>query len=173
MKENPKSRCMPVLIFLLLFVAYGSIYAQESRTPSKFESLDQELALSEREGNIDRCIEILRSAIKSDPAKPATYVKLGYLLLKKEEAEEALHDFEEALKISPQNHAAKTGKGIALARKGELKSAEAVLREALILNPDPLRTHYELGVLYEKMGEVDGALKEYRSAVDWYSRKRR
>jgi tetratricopeptide (TPR) repeat protein len=164
---------IPVVLIFLLFLTAGPVHAQESPALSKAGSLEQELVILEREGKIDRCIEVVRNAIKSDTQKPAYYVRLGYLLLKKEAADEALHAFEEALKISPQSHTAKTGKGIALARKGELKSAEAVLTDALILNPDPIRTHYELGLLYEQTGEPDKALKQYKAGIDKYGRGRK
>lgn len=163
---------LPVLIFFAA-MAVAPACALEDTGRARAVSCEKESIILEREGNIDKAIEVIREGIRADAAYTPSYIRLGYLLLKKGSPDEALQAFDEALRRIPESHDAKTGKGIAFARKGDFKAAESLLRGALVLNPDPLRTHYELGLVYEKMGDMTKALAEYRAGIDKYRQGRK
>jgi predicted Zn-dependent protease len=122
---------------------------------------------------LDEEIGQLTEEIKAAPADASLHSRLGYLLLKKGDADGANRSFDAALLLNPRSHAAMTGKGIILARKGTLKEAEQILNEALVQNPNPVRTHYELGRVYEKLGDYDRAAAEYKEGIRKYEQGRR
>ena len=123
--------------------------------------------------NLDQAIEALRTLLKSNPALFECRIRLGYLLLKKAQSDEAKDEFEAVLRQVPGSFSAKIGKGIALAQKGDLEAAETVLKDAVVLNPDPVKAHYELGLVYERMGKLENALSEFRAGINKYESGRK
>ena len=117
-------------------------------------------------------ITLLRQELAAKPAAPG-YIRLGYLLIKKGNPDQALLAFDEAIRLNPRSHDALCGKGIAQVRKGNLDTAEQLFRDALTANPNPVRVHYELGLLYEKRGNIDKALAEYKEGLKKYQEGRR
>ncbi len=160
-------------MMILALLAAVPLQAADARKTTQPEAAAAPAPPVNSESGPDQEIGSIEAGIKANPDDATLHVRLGHLLLKKGNLDEAKRSFDEALKLNPRSHAAMTGEGIVLARQGKLREAEKVLKEALIQNPDPVRTHYELGLVYEKLGEFDKAIAEYKAALSKYQQGRK
>jgi tetratricopeptide (TPR) repeat protein len=154
--------CLIALALFMPLHAQGADGAKETEPTAPAQKLQQLPAPTKK---LDAEISQLTEKIKAAPADATLHAQLGYLLLKKGDADEAKRAFDTALQLNPRSHAAMTGEGIVLARKGSLKEAEQTLKDALAQNPNPVRTHYELGQVYEKLGDFEKAAAEYKEGI--------
>jgi len=159
--------CKSLFVVLVVLVCCSG-WMQVSLVSAKEASCEKNAAVLARDGQLDQGIDAIRQCIKKDPSRAKAHVVLGYLLLKKEDMQQAGTSFDKALELRPRSSAAKTGKGIVLSRSGELKEAEALLKESLKLNPDPTRAYYELGLLYEQLGDMQQALSHFKQGITSY-----
>jgi tetratricopeptide (TPR) repeat protein len=154
--------CISAVIYCLPLTAHAAEMTSEINA---LDVADEKAGIPATESGLDKEIESVRRQIAAMHANTATHTKLGYLLLKKGELNDAMGAFDTALKLNPHNPEALTGRGIVLSRKGEFKKAEQVLKEALILNPDPARAHFELGKVYERLGDYTSAINEFKEGI--------
>lgn len=163
-----KAEAATGIVLLWLFVAMPV----HAKAVGNRDALIEQAASLDQQNRLDEAIELLKEGIDTAPEFAQTYIKLGYLQLKKNDYSAALGLFEQALSLRPNSPAAKTGKGIAVAGKGDFKRAEVILRDALVLNPNPVRTHYELGVVYQKLGDSIKAIAEYKAGMKRFKQGR-
>lgn len=154
------------LLLLLVTLMIGLHWLDTAAAAAREELCEKQAAALARAGKVDQGLTAIRRCIADNPSQAKAHVVLGYLLLDRDDAAQALASFDQALVLEPQSSAARTGKGIVLARTGDLRAAETVLKEALKLNPDPARTHYELGLVYERLGDMKAALGHFKQGID-------
>lgn len=80
--------------------------------------------------------------------------------------QEAIRHYREAADGAPNNAVYKYKVSIALKAAGDLPAEKAALQEALTLDPKLAGAHNELGYLLSKDGDVEGAIQQFRMAVD-------
>ena len=117
-------------------------------------------------------MDAIKKLVQEHPDDAEAFEKLGSLLLRKGELDDAISAFNTSLKINPRMHAAKTGKGFALLKKGNMREAETTLKDALKLNPNPSITYYGLGLLYEEMKDYEKAVINYKEGIKKYKGSR-
>ncbi len=154
---------LTAVAFVLISSPFPASAGQEG--PRKAAALLREADTLSREGNTDKAIVTLKSAIAADPENSGAYDRLGYMLLRKGRADDAANAFTSALGIQANLGTAKTGLGLALLQKGDLKAAEKELTAALSLNPYPSMTHYALGLVYEKMNDYGRAIIQFKEGI--------
>jgi len=154
-------------LFFVLCIA-GAVTparAQDNDNKERAAALYNEAAALFHDGNTDKAIETIKESLKADASSAAAYDQLGYMLLSKQQHQEALNAFDAALRLNPMMRTSRTGKGLALLGKGDVNEAEAVLKEALQLNPNPAMTHYALGLAYERSNEYEKAVEQYKEGI--------
>lgn len=126
-----------------------------------------ELALRiAREGDLRKADEILEHAVSLSPTSFAVRCARAEILVDLGKAGEALAILEALEKESPQSARVRLARGRALAALGRMEEAKDEFVEAIRTSPAPARAHYELAKLLERRGDKDGALREYRLAIE-------
>jgi len=90
---------------------------------------------------------------------------LGDALVKKNEMDDAISQYEEAIRLQPGDASAHDGLGTALAVKGQTDDAVNQFKEAIRLQPDYTDPHYNLGVELVTKGQIDQAIIQYQEVV--------
>jgi len=105
-----------------------------------------------------------RWVVNSLPHYSEGHVKLGAILLKLGQADEAISSYLEALRIAPT---AGTHFDLAVAYQGQgrLDEAHEQYSRALALEPDHLGANMNLGALLYEQGRMDEAIKVYQKAL--------
>lgn len=166
MLKSGKSRFKIMLCVFSLFFCLASLRAEEvyaAETPAYKEAVE----LFES-GDTVRAIGLMKKHLQEHPDNAEAYEKLGSMLLRKGELDEALNAFDAGLNVNPRLHSVKTGKGFTLLKKGNIKEAESTFKDALTLNPKPSMTHYGLGLLYEELKDYENAMIHYKDGIQKY-----
>lgn len=136
--------------------------------------------LSEKEGDFTTALEYARQAAAKQPSDRRFQEKLGFMLLRNGQNEEAIQVLEPVLEEAPWDYQSRYNLGQALQRLGRTAEAEAQLRQAesdrerqaqmrrlersVHLDPTNGRLHFALGIEYQKWGRLDDALRSYQIA---------
>ncbi|MGH7409115.1 MAG: tetratricopeptide repeat protein, partial [Candidatus Methylomirabilales bacterium] len=96
---------------------------------------------------------------------PDFRVALGRLFLAKDQADEALRQFEAALRSDPRSVPALMGRAEVLARHGQVLQAQADMEAAVRVDPGNGAARLALARLYRGQGLQDRASEQLRAAV--------
>jgi cytochrome c-type biogenesis protein CcmH/NrfG len=107
----------------------------------------------------------LRKAVSLDPALSDAHYDLGYALLAKGRAGEALDQFQAQVNLQPENFLAQNNMGAVLLQYGLAGEAIAYLQKAIEINPDNAESHYLLGNATFRNGGVTEAIRQYEKAI--------
>lgn len=103
-------------------------------------------------------------AIKNNPKNATAYYGLGELNTDKNEAEEAITNFEKALANNPELTEIYTPLGILYYQKGDIAKADSYLSKAVMLSPDSAETQVFLGIIRASQNRNDEALAAFARA---------
>jgi Flp pilus assembly protein TadD len=162
--ERGRALVLVTAFFFFLSFSFPAVFAAQEET-QRAAALFREATTMFDDGQIDRAVETMKRAIAADPGNAESYDRLGYMLLRKDQPDDALLAFNAALKLKPTLRTAKNGVGLGLLKKGDLKGAEEELMTALSLNPYPSMTHYALGLVYEKMNDYEKAITQFKEGI--------
>ena len=147
-----------------------------SSVPAAYDSYLKALGYVQRydkPGNLDRAIEALQSALKSDPRFALGYAALGEAYYRKDEVDhnpkwvtEAMANCRKALQLDDRLPAAYVTLGKLHGRAGEHDLALQEFQQALRINPRDDAALSGLADLYEVMGRIDDAETAYKQAID-------
>jgi len=119
-----------------------------------------------RDGNLDRAVECLNSALSLKPDYEIARYNLGSSLFQKKTYKRALVEFQTLVKAFPDN----AGYWVALAdthrELGAIGQAILSYRHALKQSPDNFAGHYNLGLLLLEKAEFGTALEHCQKAVE-------
>jgi Tfp pilus assembly protein PilF len=118
----------------------------------------------ERQGQLDRSVELTEQAIMYDP-DPVYYIHLGSLFMKKERPDEALKQFEKVLGIDPDHAEALCMKGDVFLRQNRIEEAFACYRQAMDKNPGNARIPAKIGMELLKQEKTEEAVPYYERAA--------
>lgn len=110
-------------------------------------------------------IQQLRNAILQNAHDPALHYDLGGLLLKQNQAEEALASYQKALKMAPGHPQILLQLGNSCAALSRYKNAAEHFQAALRQDPSLLAAHYNLGNALRELGQAELAASSYRAAL--------
>lgn len=127
-----------------LMYAIGAVYYLQSKFNEAEASLKQSLEAQPNQvapayylaltynaiGDDDRAIPIFRDLIKKNPQHVPSYVKLGGILVRQHEYEEAQRDLEQALSLDPNSVEAHYQLGLVLRRLGKSAESETQFAES-------------------------------------------
>jgi tetratricopeptide (TPR) repeat protein len=170
---------------LLLALAFATPLAAQPATPpasAPNPAARPNPAAEARKAELDRLFEALKTApdtgggqmveariraVWGQAASPATGLLLrrGLRNLQRNEAGEALEDFDAALVLDPAAPDAWLLRARALATLGERTAAARDLREALRLEPRHFGALLQLSELQEEAGDLMGALRSLDAAL--------
>ena len=118
-----------------------------------------------RTGELDHAEATLRRVLEQEPDYQPARVELGFVLLQKDRAQEALKCFRQAEINNAPTPSTQLGSGIALMKLNRLEEADQKLKNSLNLSPRPALGHYALGRLYEQQGRTAEAAAQFKAAA--------
>jgi len=105
-------------------------------------------------------------ALEADPGNLSARYKIGLLLLREEENQEALNVFKTVAEADPEFARAFEGMGRAYFQMRNLDQARLNLLQGLQLNQELWRSRAFLGMVYDRLGDSSRAVEEYQKAID-------
>jgi len=127
-----------------LLYAIGAVYYLESKFTEAESLLKQSLAIQPHQtaaayylaltydavGDDERAIPTFQNLLKSNPQHAPSYVKLGGILVRQHQYEEAHRDLEQALSLDPNSVEAHYQLGVVLRRMGKPAESETQFQES-------------------------------------------
>ena len=128
--------------------------------PFNSAPLMAEALLLERQGRNEEAVEVLRDAIKRDPANYTNRVQLGNLQLSQlNDPEAAVESYRLALERIPRDTNLIASLAFALTRTGDLEAAKKEYERVRDLGRISSRSLYDLGRIYTRTGEPEKAVE--------------
>jgi tetratricopeptide (TPR) repeat protein len=133
-----------------------------------FKEFDTAVDLG-RNGNMDDAIAQFRKALQLSSGDANALFRMGQLLEREGDAQEAFEQFDAALKTDAnhsRNGAVYADLGRALARMGKLDEALESYSKALAATPDDPQANAGLGAALLEKGRLDESIERCRKALD-------
>jgi arylsulfatase A-like enzyme/Flp pilus assembly protein TadD len=129
--------------------------------------LGAELAAGIASGTIDaaRALAVARELVARSPESATFHVRLGGLLLRADQTDEAAREFAETIRLQPDHAEARNNLGHLLVRERRYTEAITQLTEAARLRPDLAEAHLGLGLAESGRGEKRAAVRHFAQAV--------
>ena len=90
---------------------------------------------------------------------------LGHVLLKKDQIDEAINQFQEAIRLKPDLAAVHYNLGTAFLKKGRIDDSISQFREVIRLAPDFAEAHNNLGSALVVKGQTDEAINQFQETI--------
>lgn len=134
--------------------------------PDQPDLLYEDAMIAEKQRQVDRAEQNLRTVIRLRPDNPHAYNALGYSLADRNiRLDEAKVLIDKASALAPDDAYIMDSLGWVLYRQGNLREALTVLRKAYAIKADP-EIAIHLGEVLWRVGEADEARKFLRAARD-------
>jgi Tfp pilus assembly protein PilF len=104
--------------------------------------------------------------LRASPHSERAHLGLGWVFFQRQQADEAIGEFEKTLEINPSCAEAYYNIGNVLAQKGQADEAMAQYQKALEITPNLADAHYNLGNVLVQKGQVDDAIVHYQKALE-------
>lgn len=131
--------------------------------PFNSAPLAAEALLLQRQGKNEEAAQVLRDAIKRDPANYSNRTQLGNLYLNQlNDPKEAVRYYREALEQIPRDTNLIASLAFALTRTGDLEAAKKEYERVRDLGRASSRNLYDLGRIYARTGEPEKAVETLR-----------
>ncbi len=118
----------------------------------------------------DRTLETCTRALdeaRNSADRVRLHVNRGVILLRRNDAEAGLAEFDEAIAINPDSPEAHVNRGAALVRLHRPGPAVAALTRALSLGvAEPYKAYYNRGAAREALGDLRGAYEDFTTALE-------
>ncbi|MFH1037176.1 MAG: tetratricopeptide repeat protein [PVC group bacterium] len=106
-----------------------------------------------------------RRALEVKPDDYRSRMNLGAILLRQDDAADAVAEFRRAVALRPDRAEAHNNLGSALSRAGRLAEAAAVLEKAIMIDPECVRAYSNLGTVLQARGDGEAAVNAFRRAL--------
>ncbi len=123
-------------------------------------------AIAVHDGDTQQALRSYELLSQWDPGSVDVRMTFANLLLRGNDPQAAIEQFERALTIEPENWVAHNDLASAYEQAGLLKEAIEQLHIVVEEQPGFPDTHLRLGDLYAKIGNGDAAVQQYRAALD-------
>ncbi len=122
--------------------------------------------LADHRGERARAEQLLREAVRLDPADSRSHARLGHLLEQRGDLAAALDHYRAAVTADPENAEALNYMGNLLRLRGDPEAAEAAYRAAVRTDPRYPGAYNNLGLMLQARGRLDEAIALYRKGLD-------
>ena len=150
------------LFFLLTFSLTIGGHAVIKRDPMEILRQSQE-AFERRD--FDKAVELLTTAIDSDPTLTPAFVLRGLANAARNKADEAIADFGKAIELSPDDERPRLMRASIFQVKREFDKAIADLDFVIEKHPGDSDVIATRGICFAQKGDDDRALKDFDAAV--------
>ena len=117
------------------------------------------------QGQTDKALEHLRTAVEIRPDYAHAHYNLGYLLMQQGELQKAEFHFRRAIEKEPRYAAAQTSLGNCLVRQNREAEAEEHYQVALEVLPDFADAHYNFALALHRQSKLGEAARHYQLAT--------
>ena len=118
------------------------------------------------QGKSEEAIEQYHKALLIKPDDGKTHMKLGAILQRHGRTTEAIVQYRLAARTDPTSWQAHANLGTALNMINEFKEATTHLLQAVRINPENAKALTSLGVALEAQGDAEGAVNQYKRAIE-------
>lgn len=116
-------------------------------------------------GEHDRAIADLDTAIRIDPSFPHAYTTRGLAYASKGDYARAIADCDRAIRMAPQMPRNYRDRGIVYRIKGDYEHAAADFNRAIRLDPTYASAYQHRAIVYRLEGDLDRSLSDYDQAI--------
>ncbi len=116
-------------------------------------------------GNIERAIDALLTAIELDPSLPGPHVQLSHIYNQRGNTEQALQKINDAIAIKGDDPNFYNLLGNLLKNSGDIEGAKKALEKAIELDPSLPEPYVQLSHIYNQRGEMEKALQKINDAI--------
>lgn len=131
----------------------------------ELESYNRAATKAYLSGRLHSTRELFEMMIEQHPGHIPAICRLGVVLLKLQEPEQALARFEKAIELDNNNPYAKRMLGFTYMQLDNLAKAEQYLQRAIELAPDDAKSYMLLGAVYHQLGNTDAAESQFKGAI--------
>ncbi|HOO77455.1 MAG TPA: tetratricopeptide repeat protein [bacterium] len=167
MSLRPDRRLFPLLLFLLLASAFGPVPRSSASGPDRdfaqAHALYAVAVASMLHHHPDEAVALLRRVIELDPDAYEPRVKLGAILLGRDEAEKAVPLIERARDLAPSLPRVGMLLGAAYQKAGRIGDAEVELERVISFAPPEKSPYLLLGGLYQAEEKKEEAARVYET----------
>ncbi|UCF92982.1 MAG: tetratricopeptide repeat protein [Desulfobacterales bacterium] len=121
--------------------------------------------IQHRRGDHAAAQDLIRQAIRNDPAVPIYHVSLGDLFQSSGDFTDAIRCYHRALRLAPHSLEALCNLGNALREQGHPRQAIACYRKCLTLNPCLAEVYNNLGMALHTLRDYERASANFKEAV--------
>ena len=142
--------------------------APETATPAKVQGNEEYVhgALAYQEGDRERAIAALQSALRENPDLIMARFLLGSIYRDKGEYESAAEQYKRVVELDPFVYSNHYNLGLMYHLLDRLQDAAASYLQALKLNPQDVKSNMNLGLVYTALGRADLGLPYARKATE-------
>jgi len=108
---------------------------------------------------------LFRHALKVTRNNQFAHKALGNALLKEDQIDEAIRQFQEAIPLKPNDADNHYNLGNALLKQGQTDEAIRQFQEVVHLKPDDAEAHNNLGNAFLKQGQIDQAIRQFQEVI--------
>jgi len=131
----------------------------------ELESYNRAATKAYLSGRLHSTRELFEMMIEQHPGHIPAICRLGVVLLKLQEPEQALSRFEKAIELDNNNPYAKRMLGFTYMQLDNLAKAEPYLLRAIELAPDDAKSYMLLGAVYHQLGNAEAAESQFKGAI--------
>lgn len=121
--------------------------------------------ISHQTGQNDKAVELIKKAIRANPANPTYYYNLAVVYQALNNLDEAVACYKKALTLKHDYVDAHNNLGVLLKEQGKVDEAIACYQKVLALNPGYANTYSNLGAVLREQGRLDEAESHCRKAL--------
>jgi Tfp pilus assembly protein PilF len=166
LRGAPRALSFALVVVLALTLSYATY--SRTKSPGKSRAYNNLADAYVSEGNPDRAIELLKTALTAERYNAQVHLHHYGLALAYEQkglVEEAIEQYRFAINFKPDYAEAHNNLALAYISKGLHDKAEEHLKIALSTKPDYAEAHNNLGALYVSRGRPEDALKHLEAAL--------
>lgn len=129
------------------------------------DQLFEEAQRLQREGQLEKAVELYRSVIEQTPDRAEAYYKRANALNGLQRLEAALADYDRAIALDPSHARALCNRGSVLERLGQRDEALSSFDRALALDPTDSLALYNRASVLKDLERLDDAIASYDAAL--------
>ncbi len=150
------------VVLIIFALVLGQALAFAADTPA-VDPVKQALALADA-GKNQEALDQLAEAIKAEPSRPELYFHRGMILVRTNDLDRALSNFNKASEISPKFAQAYVGRAMVQFLKHDLDQTILDLNRAVDLDPALAVAYYNRGVAKSYKEQFESAYKDLAKA---------